>query len=75
MRIPFHCRKKMLATAVASASFAAFHSGAALAQLEITELEEVVVTASAREQSVQDIPYNISAMQGSDIEDRKHAGF
>ncbi len=32
-------------------------------------LEEIVVTASRREQSIQDIPYNISAVQGSAIED------
>ena len=31
-------------------------------------LEEIVVTASRREQSIQDIPYNISAVQGGDIE-------
>ena len=31
-------------------------------------LEEIVVTASRREQNIQDIPYNISAVQGSDIE-------
>ena len=30
-------------------------------------LEEIVVTASRREQSIQDIPYNISAVQGDEI--------
>ncbi|MDN3639127.1 TonB-dependent receptor [Simiduia curdlanivorans] len=31
-------------------------------------LEEIIVTASARAQAIEDIPYNISAVQGSDIE-------
>jgi len=33
-------------------------------------LEEIVVTASRREQSILDIPYNISAVQGDDIENQ-----
>ena len=33
-------------------------------------IEEIVVTASRREQSIQDIPYNISAVQGGDIEEQ-----
>ena len=33
-----------------------------------SQLEEVIVTASARQQSMQDIPYNISAMSGDAME-------
>ena len=33
-------------------------------------LEEILVTASRREQRIEDIPYNISAVDGSDIEDQ-----
>lgn len=33
-------------------------------------LEEILVTASRREQRIEDIPFNISAMDGSDIEDQ-----
>jgi len=37
---------------------------------DVTEVEAVVVTATGREMDVQDIPYNISAVSGDDIEDR-----
>lgn len=33
-------------------------------------LEEILVTASRREQRIEDIPYNISAVDGGDIEDQ-----
>lgn len=33
-------------------------------------LSEIIVTASRREQNIQDIPYNISAVDGADIEDQ-----
>ena len=33
-------------------------------------LEEVVVTAQIREQSLQDVPISVSAVAGEDIEDR-----
>lgn len=56
--------KKLLATAIGTAT--TLTATAALAQSNT--LEEVIVTASAREQSMQDIPYNISAMAGSEIE-------
>jgi iron complex outermembrane recepter protein len=56
--------KKLLAAAISTAT--TLTATAALAQN--ATLEEVIVTASAREQSMQDIPYNISAMAGSEME-------
>lgn len=61
-------RKKALVTAVAAAGLAATPL---LLQAQESQLEEVIVTASARQQSVQDIPYNISVMQGSDLADQQ----
>ena len=59
--------KKPLAAAVAVAS--AIGSQALPAHAEIV-LEEVIVTAQVRSQSIQDIPYNITAIQGKDLVDR-----
>ena len=56
--------KKLLAAAISTAT--TLTATAALAQTNT--LEEVLVTATAREQSMQDIPYNISAMSGDDME-------
>ena len=57
-------RKKTLAAAVAAAGLAAVPM---VLQAQESQLEEVLVTASARQQAVQDIPYNISAMSGEDM--------
>ncbi|WP_339674066.1 TonB-dependent receptor [Dasania marina] len=58
-------KKRALSTSIAllAASLAATSASAA-------QLEEVFVTASKRTESVQDIPYNISAITGSDLEDK-----
>ena len=59
-------RKALIALAVATvASNAMVFSAPALAQ---TSLEEIVVTAQRREQSIQDIPYNISAFSDGYLE-------
>jgi len=63
--------RKPLVAAIGGVLAGTVAAPAALAQSVDADsgmLEEIVVTASRREQSIQDIPYNISAVQGSDIE-------
>ncbi|MEM1110815.1 MAG: TonB-dependent receptor [Pseudomonadota bacterium] len=55
---------KPTAMAVAVAAAGAVYSGQVIAQDESAVLEEVIVTASRRSESVQDIPYNITAVTG-----------
>ena len=38
-------------------------------RIQIQVLEEVVVTAQIREQSLQDVPISVSAIAGEDIDD------
>jgi iron complex outermembrane receptor protein len=60
--------KKPLVVAIGTAIAGA--SPIAIAQSVETDeglFEEIIVTATRREQSIQDIPYNISAVQGAEI--------
>ncbi|WP_019531563.1 TonB-dependent receptor [Dasania marina] len=57
-------QKNALASAIVAAAVLSGHTAPVLAA---GVMEEVMVTATARKQSVQDIPYNISAMQGAEL--------
>lgn len=59
-------RQKSLVTAVATATLLGGQASWVFAQ-DKAVIEEVMVTATRREQSIQDIPFNISAVSGSDI--------
>ena len=63
-------RKKTLSVAVATCSTLLMYGEAGLAQSE-NKLEEVIVTATSRQEAIEDIPYNISAMQGSELVDQQ----
>jgi outer membrane receptor protein involved in Fe transport len=71
-------KRSALTTAVTTALIASTQVSLALAQEQATAgdatenllLEEVIVTATARAESTQNIPYNISAISGGDIEEQ-----
>ena len=48
---------------------AAVFAGSALAQGQVLEIEEILVTAQKRAQSLQDVPISVSAFTGEQIEE------
>ena len=66
--------KATISTALAT-SMALFMSSAAMAQVELDELEEVVVTAQKREQVLADIPMSITVLKGSMLEQQQAIDF
>jgi outer membrane receptor protein involved in Fe transport len=66
LRVSTQLRRSPLALAVASVLGAAPVVEASAAEM----LEEIVVTATRREANVQDIPFNIAAIGGADLEAR-----
>ena len=72
MKPKLQIKRNALTTAITTAIIASTQISLALAQDQAAEdnlvLEEVIVTATARAESTQDIPFNITAIQGSDIE-------
>lgn len=76
MRTKKQINRKRLTVAITTAIIASTQVSLSLAQDQATDansrddmvLEEVIVTANSRAESTQDIPYNISAIMGADIE-------
>ena len=71
MKPTLHMKRHALTTAITTAIIASTQVSLALAQDQDSDdlvLEEVIVTATARAESTQNIPYNISAISGKAIE-------
>ena len=62
----FHLKPVAAAVMIAASGSALAQSDSATDEARV--LDEVVVTATRREQSVQEIPYNISAISGAQLE-------
>lgn len=72
MTICLHCTRKPLVSALALAFVGGSYSLPSLAQVGVTTgsgkaIETITVTAQGRPDSIQDIPYNISAIGGETI--------
>jgi len=59
---------KAIATAIALANVSIVYGAVAEESTPAGLIEEIIVTATRRETSVQDVPYNISAISGADLE-------
>lgn len=74
MRAQHQIKRNALSAAITTALLVSAVSSAALAQEQSRDsddlrIEEIVVTATRREQNISDIPYNISAISGDMIKD------
>ena len=64
----YACQKSAIALAVSSILAGGSNAARAQDAPAATPLGEIIVTATRREQSVQDIPFNISAVSGESLE-------
>ena len=60
--------KKQLLTAIISLCTLPLYAGGAIAQEESVGLEEIVVTARKRQESIQDVPVAVSAISPGQLE-------